>query len=69
MPKWRYIWRCMVLKLFFRHKRMIATNCGHDYYVVSCDDLRCLTSCRRQKKLAEYEAKDAQRALPKARVL
>lgn len=65
----KYVWRCFVLKFFFRHKSLTSTATGHDYYVVHCDDLRCLTSCRRQKKLAEWEAKDTIKALPQARLL
>lgn len=70
MPKGKYLWRCFVMK-FYWHKSQWVTHTGYDAYKVRCDDMEmgCLDGCRRQKKLREWEARDAKEALPKARLL
>lgn len=68
--EWHHLWRCFVIK-FYWHKTEMHTRCGHDVYYVRCDwhETGCLPGCRRQAKLAEWEAQDAARGLPQARLL
>lgn len=67
---WRHLWRSFVIK-FYWHKTVWTTATGYDAYKVSCDwhEHGCLDGCRRQRKLAAWEAADAARAVPRARLL
>ena len=67
---WRFAWRSFVIK-FYWHKTETGTRTGYDTYKVSCDwhGFGCLDGCRRQAKLAAWEAADAARAVPKAQLL